>query len=58
MQIQVNGEPREVAVEASVAQLLDALQLDPRTLAVELTENWCRAPTTATRGLPKATSSK
>ncbi len=36
MQIQVNDEPREVATGASVAQLLDELQLDPRTLAVEL----------------------
>lgn len=36
MQIQVNGEQREVATGASVAQLLEELQLDPRSLAVEL----------------------
>ncbi len=35
MQIEVNGDPCEVAAEASIAQLLDVLQLDPRTLAVE-----------------------
>ena len=36
MQIQVNGDSRDVAEGTSVAQLLDELQLDPRTLAVEL----------------------
>jgi len=36
MQIQVNGEPREIASGATVAQLLGELQLEPRTLAVEL----------------------
>jgi sulfur carrier protein len=34
--IVVNGEPREVATGATIAQLLVALRLDPRTLAVEL----------------------
>ncbi len=36
MQIQVNGESREVEAGASVGQLLDQLRLDPRSLAVEL----------------------
>ena len=36
MQIQVNGECREVESGASVAELLEDLQLDPRYLAVEV----------------------
>lgn len=36
MQIQVNGEQREIASGATVAQLIDELQFDPRYLAVEL----------------------
>jgi len=36
VKISVNGEPREVAHGTTVAQLLDSLQLDPRTLAVEV----------------------
>ena len=35
MQIQVNGEPRDVAAETTVSQLIEPLQLDPRYLAVE-----------------------
>jgi len=35
MQIQVNGEHREVAVETSIAELLVQLELDPRYLAIE-----------------------
>ena len=35
MQVEVNGEQYQVAAGASVAQLLDQLQLDPRYLAVE-----------------------
>jgi len=35
MQIEVNGEQREVAVETSIAELLAQLELDPRYLAVE-----------------------
>lgn len=32
----VNGEPREIATGATIAQLLESMRLDPRTLAVEL----------------------
>jgi len=35
MQIQVNGEQREVASNVSIAELLAQLELDPRYLAVE-----------------------
>jgi len=35
MRITVNGEPREVAAGATVADLLRELQLQPRFLAVE-----------------------
>jgi sulfur carrier protein len=34
--IVVNGEPREVAAGASVAELLAAIGRDPRTVAVEV----------------------
>ena len=36
MKILVNGEPRDVAAGTTIAQLLETLRLDPRTLAVEL----------------------
>ena len=32
----VNGEPREVVTGSTIAQLLETLRLDPRSLAVEL----------------------
>ena len=35
MEIQVNGEPRQVDDPTTVAQLLDAMGLDNRQLAVE-----------------------
>ena len=35
MQIQVNGQPREVVENTTVAQLLEQLALDHRSLAVE-----------------------
>ena len=35
MQIAVNGESRSVSSGATVASLLDELELDPRQLAVE-----------------------
>jgi len=34
--IVVNGEPRAAAAGTTIAQLLESLRLDPRTLAVEL----------------------
>jgi sulfur carrier protein len=34
--IVVNGEPRSVASGTTLAQLLETLRLDPRSLAVEL----------------------
>jgi sulfur carrier protein len=36
MQIEVNGKPREVSDGASVADLLDELELDERLVVVEL----------------------
>ena len=36
MQIEVNGEQREIPAGLTVAQLLEELDLDPRFLAVEL----------------------
>ena len=35
MQIQENGEQRQVEAGLSIAELLDQLELDPRYLAVE-----------------------
>ncbi len=35
MQIEFNGQPREIADGTTVAALVAELQLDPRTLAVE-----------------------
>lgn len=37
--ILINGEPRSVASGTTLAQLLETLRLDPRTLAVELNLN-------------------
>jgi thiamine biosynthesis protein ThiS len=36
LQISVNGDPRTVAAPATLADLLQALKLDPRTVVVEL----------------------
>lgn len=36
MEIEVNGKPREVSDGASVADLLDELELDERLVVVEL----------------------
>jgi sulfur carrier protein len=35
MQIELNGQPCEIANGTTVAMLLDELELDPRSLAVE-----------------------
>ncbi len=35
MQIELNGQPREIAPGTSIAALVAELELDPRTLAVE-----------------------
>ncbi len=35
MQIQVNGEQRDVEARVSIAELLQQMELDPRYLAVE-----------------------
>ena len=35
VEISVNGEPRDVLAECTVARLLEQLQLQPRYLAVE-----------------------
>ena len=38
IEIHVNGQPRAVAAGSTVAMLLQTLELDPRTLAVEREE--------------------
>jgi len=35
MQVHINGEARDVAAETTLAELLQQLELDPRSLAVE-----------------------
>lgn len=42
--ITVNGEPRRVPGPATVADLLRHLQLDPRTVVVELNRHIVRRP--------------
>ena len=42
--ITVNGEPRRVPGPATVADLLRQLQLDPRTVVVELNRHIVRRP--------------
>jgi len=39
MQIHVNGQPRTLERPASVTELLDQLELDPRRVAVEINED-------------------
>ena len=39
MQIQLNGEPRDLATDLTVAQLVDTLGLTGRRIAVELNED-------------------
>ena len=36
MRIQINGEPREIANETTLAQLVSLLQLKPEQIAIEL----------------------
>ncbi len=40
--ITVNGEPRRISGPATVADLLEHLQLDPRTVVVELNRHIIR----------------
>jgi thiamine biosynthesis protein ThiS len=40
--ITVNGEPRRISGPATVADLLEQLQLDPRTVVVELNRHIVR----------------
>lgn len=42
--ITVNGEPRRISGPATVADLLRHLQLDPRTVVVELNRQIVRRP--------------
>jgi thiazole synthase len=42
--ITVNGEPRRISSPATVADLLRHLQLDPRTVVVELNRHIIRRP--------------
>jgi thiamine biosynthesis protein ThiS len=44
LQILVNGEPRRVPAPATVADLLRQLDLDPRTVVVELNRQIVRRP--------------
>ena len=36
MRIQINGEPREIADETTLAQLVSLLELKPEQIAIEL----------------------
>ena len=36
MRIQINGEPREIAAETTLAQLVSLLHLKPEQVAIEL----------------------
>lgn len=36
MRIQINGEPREIAADTTLAQLVSLLQLKPEQIAIEL----------------------
>lgn len=42
MQVQVNGETREIPAELSLAQLLDHLSMPSRLLAIELNKEVVR----------------
>lgn len=42
--ILVNGEPRRLSAPATLADLLQALKLDPRTVVVELNRQIVRRP--------------
>ena len=49
MRIQINGEPREIAADTTLAQLVSLLQLKPEQIAIELNRtvvrraNWSKA---------------
>ena len=51
LQIVVNGEPRRVPAPATVADLLRELDLDPRTVVVELNRQIVRRPRLADTAL-------
>jgi len=51
MAIVVNGEPRQVPEPATLLDLLAHLQLDPRTVVVELNREIVRRPMLATTPL-------
>ena len=44
LQISVNGEPRTLSAPATLSDLLRALELDPRTVVVELNRAIVRRP--------------
>jgi thiazole synthase len=44
LHISVNGEPRTLAAPATLADLLRSLNLDPRTVVVELNREIVRRP--------------
>ena len=51
LQIVVNGEPRRLPAPATVADLLRELDLDPRTVVVELNRQIVRRPRLADTAL-------
>ena len=51
MKITCNGQPRELAEDATIASLLGELQMNPRYVAVELNEELLPREKHATRRL-------
>jgi len=51
LRVTVNGEPREVPAPATVARLLEHLEMDPRQVAVERNEKLVRRADFAATGL-------
>jgi thiamine biosynthesis protein ThiS len=56
LRISVNGEPRTLSAPATLADLLQALKLDPRTVVVELNRAIIRRPILGTTPLANGDS--
>ena len=56
LQISVNGEPRTLSAPATLSDLLQALELDPRTVVVELNRAIVRRPSLGTTPLANGDS--
>ena len=54
----MNGEPRRLPAPATLLDLLASLDLDPRTVVVELNGEIVRRPRSVTRRSPTATGSR